>query len=471
MRLSMETTTTSSEVASRPSPGRRTPRRKSAKRNRRTQSRSCDTTPQSSPSRYTASPKKTPYTPVRLRGEDDGEGSLVSDRTLADMQVAKRNYLGRLEWAKGEEKLFEILFLRQDIPLLPLHWEVDFRGVPISGDCFCYKKGDNPIIYAHRSTFLATTALTRLIDLTAYVRTACQSGLRRKTPQMVKKALDKFIRWAAEDGGYNHLQYTPNVLVEVLDKNVEQADLTSTIEARMSALARLHRKALVIDDNATESMDIDREVEMQIKAETEASGEQQQRTRLLKQRGRSWGKFGSRIMSKLLGLIRFRPIIKPESHGETKVIDDDDEEQTAIDGRRRTAERVGVKMEENEKLGIKPECFQDDVSMMDIPLAQAVVPSQSSLLPSPLLFRHTPPVIYGFFIYTSTVLLFTVDSSKDESSMNLSLHLDMEFEDQGQSVWNALTVAIVACLARDDMMARMDDFEEKSAAEESDVDA
>lgn len=286
---------------------------------------------------------------------------------------------------------------------------------------------------------------------------------------MVKKALDKFIRWAAEDGGYNHLQYIPNVLVEILDKNTEQADLTSTIEARMNALARLHREALTINQHDSENMDMDIEVERQIKAETEASDEQQRQ--LLKQRNRSWGKFSSRIMSKLLGLIRFRPIIKPESHGETKVIDDDDEEQTAINERKQTADCAGVKMEEeDEKLSIKPECFEDDISMTDIPLAQAML-SQSPLLPSPLLFRRTPPVIYGFFIYTSTVLLFTVDSSKDESSMNLSLHLDMEFEDRGQSVWNALTVAIVACLARDDMMTRMDDFEEKIVVEESDVDA
>lgn len=285
---------------------------------------------------------------------------------------------------------------------------------------------------------------------------------------MIKNALAKFIRWADEDGGYNHLQYIPNVLVEILDKNTEQADLTSIIEERMNALARLHRKALAIDQNSTESMDIERQVEMQIKSEVMASDEQQRQ--LLKQRGQSWGKLGSRIMSKLLGLIRFRPIIEPESHGETRVIDDEDEEQTAVGERKQIADRVSFKMEEDEKLNIKPESFEDDISMEDIPLAQSILP-QSPLLPSPLLFRRSPPVIYGFFIISTTVCLFTVDSSKNESSMNLSLHLDMNFHDQSQSVWNALTVAIVACLARDDMMTRMDDFEEQRLVEESDVDA
>lgn len=284
---------------------------------------------------------------------------------------------------------------------------------------------------------------------------------------MIKKALAKFIRWAAEDGGYNHLQYIPNVLVEILDKSTEQADLTSIIEERMNALARLHRKALAVDQNVTESMDIDRQVELQIKSEAEASDEQQRQP--LKQGGRLWGKLSSSIMSKLLGLIRFRPIIKPESQGETKVIDDEDEEQTSIGERKQIEDRI-VKTEEDKKLNIKPESFEDDISMKDIPLAQTI-PSQSPLLPSPLPFRRPPPVIFGFFVISTTVCLFTVDSSKDEPSMNLSLHLDMNFHDQSQSVWNALTVAIVACLARDDMMTRMDDFEEQRVVEESDVDA
>ncbi|KAL6902676.1 hypothetical protein GGI43DRAFT_382853 [Trichoderma evansii] len=472
MRLTMETTTTSSESTSQRSPGRRTPRRKTEKRNRGTPSQSRGATPRSSPSRYSASPRKTVYTPIK-RGDEDGEGPLVSNRTLADMQMTKSNYLGKSgsEWVQAEEQLFEILYLRQDIPLLPLHWEVDFRGVPISGDCFCCNKGENPIIYAHTSTFLATTALMRLIDLTACVRTACQSGLRRKTPLMVKKALDKFIRWASEDGGYNHLQYTPNVIVEIIDGNAEGYDPTGFIKARMTALAKSHRKLLAINQDVTENMDIDKEVEMQIKSEAEASDEKQRQ--LFKERGRSWGMLGSRIISKLLGLMRFRPIIKPESHGETKMIDSEDDEQTTVEKCKQTADRVNVKMEEDEKPIIKMECydgFEDDISMKDIPIAPTAL-SSSQLLPSPLTFRRSPPVIYGFFILSTTVLLFTADSTKYDLSMNPNYYLDMNFQDQGQSVWNALTVAIVACLARDDMMTRMEDFEEERIVDESDVDA
>jgi hypothetical protein len=38
-------------------------------------------------------------------------------------------------------------------------------------------------------------------------------------------------------------------------------------------------------------------------------------------------------------------------------------------------------------------------------------------------------------------------------------------------VWNALTVAVVVCLARDDMVSRLDDFEEAIVIEDSDPDA
>ncbi|KAL7787489.1 hypothetical protein V8C37DRAFT_404832 [Trichoderma ceciliae] len=477
----METTTASSEAISQTAHRRRTLQRNSAGRYRETPSKSRSATPRSSPYRSSSSPKKADQSPIKIREEDD-DGRLVNNRILADMEMEKKNYLGSLQWAKQEEQLFEILFLRQEIPILPLHWEVDFRGVPISGDCFCLKKGVKPIVYAHTSGFRATTALTRLIDLTANVRTACQSGLRRKTPLMIKKCLDKYISWAAEDGGYRHLKYTPNITVEIIDKAAEEFDMTSVVEERMRDLARSHRELLAIKaerQDSTAESDTDREVEMQIKSELEASSGQQRRGR----RSRSWRTLGSRMMSKLFRLIRSRPVIKPEFHGETSVIDSEDDEPTAAEQSDQARGRVYAKREEEEEeqgeVGIKDEDFDDsddDITMADIPLASTTLSSSPSQSPSPSPsspspYRHPPPVVYGFFIVTTTVLLLTADSAKDESSMNLSFHLDMDFQDRGQSVWNALTVAIVACLARDDMMTRMEDFEEEKAEEESDPDA
>ncbi|EHK24891.1 uncharacterized protein TRIVIDRAFT_54591 [Trichoderma virens Gv29-8] len=344
------------------------------------------------------------------------------------METEKRRYLGNHQLNELEERLFEILFLRQEIPLLPLHWGVDFRAVPMSGDLFCWKTGVKPIVYAHTSGFRAATmALSRLIDLTANVRTSCQSGLRRKTPLMIKKSLDKYLSWAAEDGGYSHLKYIPNITVEIVDKTgegLEEHQLTAFVGMRMRQLAQSHRELLAIKAEQEENsadMDIDRE------------------------------------------LLR-RPVIKPESHGETSVIDSGDDEPTTKQGNK-ARDRVYVKLEDEEEEKqtiIKKELFDDsddDITMADIPMA----PTTSYLRP--------PPVVFGFFIVSTSVILLTADSSKEDADMKLNYHVDLDFQNRSLGVWNALTVAIATCLARDDMMKRMGDFEEEIYVEESDPDA
>ncbi|KAF3071987.1 hypothetical protein CFAM422_005694 [Trichoderma lentiforme] len=387
------------------------------------------------------------------------------------MEEEKRRYLGSQRWNGLEERLFEILFLRQEIPLLPLHWEVDFRGVPVSGNLFCWREGVKPIVYAHTigsiGGFRATSALTRLIDLTANVRTNCQSGLRRKVPQMIKKALNNYLSWAAEDGGYSHLKYTPNTIVEVVDRNGEGSTLAAFIETRMRELARAHRELLAIKPEQgiySTDMDVDKEVETQIKTEAEASIEQQPNG----SKSRSWRTFGSRVMSKLFQLLR-RPVIKPESHGETSVINSGDDEPN-----NQTKSRVYVKREKDEEeqeIAIKRELFNDsdgDITMADIPMASTTTLHSPA---PPTTYIRPPPVVFGFFIVATSVILLTADASKEDADMIINFHVDMDFQNRSLGVWNALTVAIATCLARDDMMKRMGDFEEEGVVEESDPDA
>lgn len=68
------------------------------------------------------------------------------------MEEAKEMYPGSKDWAKDEERLFEILYLRQDIPILPSHWNVDFRGFPIPEEIFKTSKDYPPRVYAHLKT-------------------------------------------------------------------------------------------------------------------------------------------------------------------------------------------------------------------------------------------------------------------------------------------------------------------------------
>ncbi|EGR52653.1 uncharacterized protein TRIREDRAFT_53499 [Trichoderma reesei QM6a] len=357
---------------------------------------------------------------------------VVSERMLADMEAEKRQYLGTsLRWAPLEERLFEILFLRQEIPLLPSYWEEYFLPFPMPEACYCWRKDMNPVVYAHaNNTCVATVALARLIDLTADILTTCQSGLRSKAPQMIKKSLEKFLNWAAEDGGYRHLEYLPNIIVEIVDRQREDMPQTAAfVEMRMRDLARKHRQKLAIKPEKEE-------------------GE----------------------------LIGRRSVIKPEYHGETSVIESDADEPMTPESNDPAGGPVNVKQEDDDegeeiRVAIKRELHSesdDDIAMADIPLASSSAANSSSL---PTLYRRQPPVIFGFFIVGAEVMLLTADSSKDEAAMNLSLQVTLNFEDRSLSIWNALTVAIVVCLARDDMMQRMDDFEEARVVEESDPDA
>lgn len=71
---------------------------------------------------------------------------------------------------------------------------------------------------------------------------------------------------------------------------------------------------------------------------------------------------------------------------------------------------------------------------------------------------ETPPVLYGLFIVNTTLLVVTIDPAKGPKAF-VSFQVEVNFNKQNQGVWNAITVAIVACLARDDMVARQRYFE------------
>lgn len=85
-------------------------------------------------------------------------------------------------------------------------------------------------------------------------------------------------------------------------------------------------------------------------------------------------------------------------------------------------------------------------------------------------YRRHPPVVYGLFILNSSVLLLTTDSSRGDDAY-VSFHTQVNFSDRHQSVWNALTVAIPVCRARDELMTRLSDFDEIPVISDSDPDA
>lgn len=81
------------------------------------------------------------------------EESIGFDNMEEEMKLEKERYPGASSWAPAEERLFEILFMRQDLPMLPTTWDVDLRGVPISDVVFKTTDEFPPIIYAHSKDF------------------------------------------------------------------------------------------------------------------------------------------------------------------------------------------------------------------------------------------------------------------------------------------------------------------------------
>lgn len=84
-------------------------------------------------------------------------------------------------------------------------------------------------------------------------------------------------------------------------------------------------------------------------------------------------------------------------------------------------------------------------------------------------YRRRPHVVYGLYILGTSVFILTADSSKGGEGY-ISFHVDVNFADNHQSVWNALTVALVVCSARDELMSRLDDFKPAVITCDSDSD-
>ncbi|KAF1729726.1 hypothetical protein CRV24_010265 [Beauveria bassiana] len=314
------------------------------------------------------------------------------------LELEKSRYPGASTWAPDEERLFELLFFRQDLPILPSHWELDMSAVPISEANFADVE-NAPVVYAHSTDFRATTALVRLIELTAAIRTTSESGLHHRVPGMIKDGLDRFLAWAAEDGGYSHLRVVPNIITEIY------------WQRNTPGRRRQHRS----NDNSAED-----ELARAPLAQTAA-----------------------------------------------------DHSDAAPRRRRPFATVPAMELDELAQPGDSVTgLLSSSASERDGLFSSAA--STTSLVSSPspaaiIRYRRPPPVVYGFFILNSSVFILTADASRGDNAY-VSFHVETDFLDQRQSVWNALTLAIVTCLARDDMRRRTEDFEPLAAEEDSDPD-
>lgn len=298
------------------------------------------------------------------------------------------------------------------------------------------------------TAYIATTALVRLIDLTSNVRTTAQSGLRHRTAGMIKKGIDQFLSWAAEDGGYSHLRVVPNIITEVIDKKMQESDITELMQSRMRALARLQREFLR-EDRDPNFWDVG---DAQTTAATAAVDD-----------------LDATTMEKLLIQKYLSPRGKRASSRQRRHTSMDDELASlpVTDGsgtpikddapkRRRAFKSPSNELDELAQNSSGNHLSTPPSATREIKRLTPHTPPDRSR--DPVQYRRKLPVVYGLFILNASALILTVDSSKGDNAY-VSFHVETDFMNRRQSVWNALTIAIVACLARDELKQRVSDFD------------
>ncbi|RDA85389.1 hypothetical protein CP532_1932, partial [Ophiocordyceps camponoti-leonardi (nom. inval.)] len=400
----------------------------------------------------------------------------------------KKRYPGAETWAPDEERLFTILYFRQERRLLPLQWHVDFRDIPITPAIFAEGTAtDGPIVYAHsQKDFQATSALIRLIDLTSTIRAALQRGKQNTAPAHIKRALDRYVSWAAEDGGYLHLDYVPNLMVEVVDEEgvaEDEDQITEEIERRMRGLARLQRRFFRIDrevdfwdvdelrasypDSSTSALLVEKYMSTPDGEDSStAKRSRKSRRKKVETLNAAYKEGGGRGDS--ISVSR-----RDQEDGakiKSEPTDDDDGQDTPSPSENDDDDDDDDENSDDDDYHDNESDTNNDNEGYDEARSQASHLFNPPPHRSPTSYIRRPPVVYGLFIIRTSVLLLTVDSSKDESAAEVSFHVDLDFADPHQSVWNAITVAIAVCLARDELRIRIDDFDPGAVVEESDPD-
>lgn len=320
-------------------------------------------------------------------------------------------------------------------------------------------------------------ALIRLIDLTASVRTSTQSGLRRKVPRLIKKELDKYLNWAAQDGGYHHLRIVPNIITEIIDSNMTGDDITQFMQNRMRALARLQCEFLRADRDAHFWQIVKPSLlhSPKIKVEDENSSpllrgwsspiqeglDSQHSQDELSTDGLGFD--GIKIKTEV-GTKRKRIVHSPRGRDDTSVdelVADDYKGQAKQKRPRKSTPSDNLVQHRGEKQA--PHTPTKDHRQK----TQETTPENSVNL---VHYRRPPSVVYGLFILNTTVFVLTVDAAKGDTGY-VSFHVETDFQDKHQSVWNALTIAIATCMARDELRTRLEDFEPLPIEVDSDPDA
>ena len=157
---------------------------------------------------------------------DDGTYMNQYKKYNVDEERKRRDKQGRelrdAGWSEDAVFLFQKLGMRGFEPILPIDWIDDFETLP--EDLFtakldkafirpslgtdyhgkCIRSSRVVVSEANKST--AQLALSHLFDLGSLARDAWHTRAPRRTPAYhIKRAIQKYTRWAMKDGGVDHI--------------------------------------------------------------------------------------------------------------------------------------------------------------------------------------------------------------------------------------------------------------------------
>ncbi|KAK1963355.1 hypothetical protein LY78DRAFT_584878 [Colletotrichum sublineola] len=367
--------------------------------------------------------KKTPRKVARRKEDVLSEKEKEEERRqLDEMDEERKLFPGSDSWAEDELRLFRILYMRQYSPLLPSHWDMDFRGIPIPDILFASSDAHPPLINSRSGNdFKATRALARLIELTGHVRGLCQTRQRHRARVLIERELQEYMKWAENDGEYGHLEYLPNLIIDMVDTKKTPQAIEEHMQFRLKTAAAAYRAhwGRGRPKSAGNHHDID---EHKLKIEDDEDAEPEDNRVVL-------------VPDKYPTSSPQKPQAKPPSILLHNGINDGG----AGDHKLPSTELDNPAERPND------ECDEQ--------------------------YTRRPPVLYGLFIVNTSVMVLTIDSAKEEKKAYVSYQVEVGFSKRYQAVWNAITIAIVVCLARDAIMDMKECFGHSAIDGDSDPDA
>ncbi|KAK2046511.1 hypothetical protein LZ31DRAFT_552196 [Colletotrichum somersetense] len=367
--------------------------------------------------------KKTPRKVARRKEDVLSEKEKDEERRqLDEMDEERKLFPGSDNWAEDEHRLFRILYMRQYSPLLPSHWDMDFRGIPIPDILFASSDAHPPVINSRSGNdFKATRALARLIELTGHVRGLCQTRQRHRARALIERELQEYMKWAENDGEYGHLDYLPNLIIDMVDTTMTPQAIEEHMQLRLKAAAATHR-AHWRNDGAESSGNHQDTDEHGLKMEDDEDAEPEDN----------------------------RVVLVPDKYPTPSPQKPHTEAPSTL-----LHNGVNDGGDGDHKL---PSTEFDNLA-------------ESSTGDYDKQYTRRPPVLYGLFIVNTSVMVLTTDSAKEGDEAYVSYQVEVGFSKRYQAVWNAITIAIVVCLARDAMMDMKEGFGHSVIDGDSDPDA